>query len=271
MSPVGFSYHDVVGCPRPMAPPFSPTALLCCVTLFFSFCARTIVLPHHFQPHLHIPASDSCCSRVHVFMRSSCTRHGCGGADAAHEDSRGADPLSFKPNLNNLAPKLGNDTAEDEDAGAGSGQAQPDRGTGAYVPPRLTAMPYNDDVSASEKKRDRELKAQARMLNSEMMRELKEEISTTPLEVSHKNDIKSATAAELKEWEDIEESNFVRISGKRKLLKKQRARMAEDLSGITSFDVTAGLVHATDETSKKRSMRQQMGDAKKRRLSKGRK
>lgn len=178
------------------------------------------------------------------------------------------------------------------------------------------------------------------MLNSEMMRELKEEISTTPLEVSHKNDIKSDTAAELKEWEDIEESNFVRISGKRKLLvrvpcgflvvegtvrvvskctnstsgldwclhtfpeltptaaffiggvccyragrigskaktvdlttwkdalvnsvsvltllpianpgmqKKQRARMAEDLSGITSFDVTAGLVHATDETSK---------------------
>lgn len=46
-------------------------------------------------------------------------------AGAAKEERRGADPLSFKPNLGNLAPKLGDDGDAEEEEGTPPPQLLP--------------------------------------------------------------------------------------------------------------------------------------------------
>lgn len=55
--------------------------------------------------------------------------------------------------------------------------------TGIYRPPRLAAMPYDEDVSARGRKEKKEARQAAKFANSEMMMELQSEFSSRPQEV----------------------------------------------------------------------------------------
>ena len=61
------------------------------------------------------------------------------------------DPLTHKPNAANLAPKL----TDDVQHGQGGGQGGEAGGDGAYVPPKMSAMHYDEDDSAAVRREKR--------------------------------------------------------------------------------------------------------------------
>eukprot|EP00038_Savillea_parva_P031453 m.86766 g.86766 ORF g.86766 m.86766 type:complete len:173 (-) comp9676_c0_seq2:1221-1739(-) len=136
-----------------------------------------------------------------------------------------------------------------------------------YVPPRIASAPYLEELSAAERKQRKKERDMQRLASSDMFRELRAEFSSAPEEVKHGFNVEDEIDAELQERDEIEESNFVRFGGRRKLEKKKRARMASDLTKLADFDVTRGFSRA-DEDSVQLSMRDQMAAAKKRRVSK---
>ena len=96
----------------------------------------------------------------------------------------------------------------------------------AYVPPKMAAMPYDEDDSAVAKRQRKEEKERAKFLNSEMMQELRSEFSTRPEEVSHRDTFKDKVREAMEEREKVEEDRFVRIGGRKKLLKKRQRTSA---------------------------------------------
>jgi len=183
---------------------------------------------------------------------------------AAAGEAGGSDPLSHKPNAGSLVPKQRGDAdrgagSYSEDGGHGGGLGS---GDGIYKPPRMTAMPYDDDMSAEGKKARKAEKDRLRLLNSDMMQELRSEFTTAPEEISHVDAFKSDAQAALKEREDIEENNFVRFGGRKKLL-KARARMTSGINEITSFAGTHALASEGRKMGASKSMRQQVAEVRK--------
>ena len=62
-----------------------------------------------------------------------------------------------------------------------------------YQPPKLAAVPFEDDDSKEARKLRRNAKEQLKMANTEIMRDLRSEYTDTPEEISH-NDIGNAGA-----------------------------------------------------------------------------
>eukprot|EP00035_Acanthoeca_spectabilis_P032582 m.19372 g.19372 ORF g.19372 m.19372 type:complete len:417 (-) comp5435_c0_seq1:39-1289(-) len=185
-------------------------------------------------------------------------------ATSAPASGGAADPLSFRPNLGDLTAK----TAGVRPAGQAERDDEPTGdGDGVYVPPKIASAPYLEELSAAERRQRKKERDLQRLASSEMFQDLRSEFSSAPLEIRHGEDIDNDVATELREREEIEESNFVRFGGRRKLEKK-RARLATDLSKLADFDVTRGFSRA-EEDSVQLSMRDQMAAAKKRRISGG--
>merc|ERR1719354_1310677 len=88
--------------------------------------------------------------------------------------------LNYKPNLDNLIAKDdddGEDGASDDNEDGDGG-----RKTGVYVPPKLTAVPYEGDkLSREERKLE---KARKRNLNSNLLADIREEFGDEPEEIS---------------------------------------------------------------------------------------
>jgi len=181
-------------------------------------------------------------------------------ADTAEGKGKGkADPLKFKPNLGNLQAKVGDDGPADS---RGRGR-ESDLSSGVYQPPKLAAVPFEDDDSKEARKLRRNAKEQLKMANTEIMRDLRSEYTDTPEEISH-NDIGNAEfSAEIAERERLEETHFVRLGGRSKMMKK-RQRLATTMSGASTFDVTKGLRSLEDGIGEnKMSMREKMDEVKK--------
>eukprot|EP00039_Didymoeca_costata_P006968 m.95010 g.95010 ORF g.95010 m.95010 type:complete len:96 (-) comp13473_c0_seq3:284-571(-) len=79
-------------------------------------------------------------------------------------------------------------------------------------------MPYEELTRAEARQRKKQEREQLRLLNSELMQDLREEFSSAPREVRDEDTLKRQNEMALKEREEIEEDAFVRFGGRRKLL-----------------------------------------------------
>ena len=206
-------------------------------------------------------------------------------ADTATEGSGLTDAqrdLSERPNPEALLMKSGAAgsgkaaaSAADEESGSGAENDDGDEG-GLYRPPKMAAVPYDDEPSGSKRTRQRE-RAVARASSSRLVRELREELSEAP-RIIHADDFGRAVDADSvavarykKEEEErraYEETNFKRLSLTKDEKRAQRKRAAaasgvhidelgnfEDFSHL--YDVATG--SAPDPREEKlRALRQYM-------------
>ncbi|EGD74394.1 hypothetical protein PTSG_06405 [Salpingoeca rosetta] len=185
------------------------------------------------------------------------------------------DEMQFKPNPTNLRPKEG--TAEASaaaDARASSSSAAAatttDAASGVYQPPKIAAMPYTADDPAAireEKRRERE---RQRMLHSQMMQDLRDQMSDRPQQI---REYEAAQIAHLqggrqskkeRQIQEYEEDNFLRLNVGKKQKKRSNPRNSlhdiADFRGFKGFnDAMKGFV--TDV--KRKSVREKMMEAQK--------
>eukprot|EP00040_Diaphanoeca_grandis_P039595 m.259541 g.259541 ORF g.259541 m.259541 type:complete len:307 (+) comp38232_c0_seq1:151-1071(+) len=173
--------------------------------------------------------------------------------------SNATDPLKFKPSVENLEAKSGyvdSDTHGSDKTGSHK--------DGVYQPPKMTAAFYEEDNSKVGRRMRQEAKNRAKMADSDMMKDLRAEFSDRPEEISHNEFSSAAVAREIKEREDVEENHFVRLGGRKKLLKK-RKQLTSSLVGVSAFDVTKGL-RGLEDAPVQKSMSQKMDERKRARL-----
>lgn len=155
-----------------------------------------------------------------------------------------SDPLSFKPNINMLASK------EDGDAAADSASDDDDttipatdRGAGApgvYVPPRVTAMPYQEDEGTGVDGAQGGVKSRKRALNSALLNDLRAEYSEEPEEIrdGYRSARRSAALERENERETFEEENMRRLVTTKHDRRNANVGESFDVSGgFAAFDV----------------------------------
>ncbi|XP_063157645.1 neuroguidin isoform X2 [Candoia aspera] len=160
------------------------------------------------------------------------------------------DPLSFKPNPNNLMSKLSDsEDGEDEDDDGGAknpGKETSKGGIRKYVPPRLVPVHYNETEMEREKKMVEQAKKRA--LSSSVIRELKEQYSDAPEEIREGRQAHMARQnREDKHRMDYEESMMVRlnVSRKEKARRRREGVLGSQLSSLTHFGDISALTGAT--------------------------
>jgi len=127
--------------------------------------------------------------------------------------------LSFKPNLENL---VGKDEESEEE------NEEQDK-SGVYVPPKLTAVPYEGDKWSREERKLE--KARKRNLNSNLLADIREEFGDEPEEISDARN--RSMQKKLKEHQDererYEEDNLCRLTmtKKDKLMKRKMSMLDE--------------------------------------------
>eukprot|EP01147_Barroeca_monosierra_P006510 gene6510-7501_t len=172
-----------------------------------------------------------------------------GVAEMAEDDA-----LNFRPNPEALRPKDGTEMTSENTSSRDQ----------VYQPPKIAAVPYTDDPAAirEEKRRERERK---RVLQSEMMRDLHQEISERPEQISEFDasqveHLKGGKQSKrIKSIERFEEDNFIRVNlGKQG---KKRSNPNSALRGIADFRGLKGFREPAEElvTNVKRvSMREKL-------------
>lgn len=140
----------------------------------------------------------------------------------------GADPLSFRPNPENMASKF-----EEED---GSSEGEEDASRNVYVPPRVSAVPYEDDTLEGQRQKHEE-KRKVKSLNKSLLKELREEYSETPEEIKadHRHFRKGKGEEKDLEREQYEEENLIRLGQSKKEKRPQSESNIKDLAKFDSF------------------------------------
>lgn len=144
-------------------------------------------------------------------------------------------PLSFKPNLDNL---VGKDAEEDE-------HSEEEKGTGGvYVPPRVTAVHYEDETKSKKEKQMQ--KARQRSLNSALLQDLRSEYCEAPEEIksSRTGSMRAKMKQREEEREQFEEANFRRLA----VTKKERMmkRKLDDLDTVIKIGSFHGVESAEE-------------------------
>lgn len=131
-----------------------------------------------------------------------------------------SDPTSFKANPDNLISQLPGDSDEDESEDEDSSDQsteetkKPKKAKNAkqalYVPPKLTAMHYEDE-EGNEKSRKQLERARKRALNTSIIQDLKEEYLDTPLEITGSSKAQQMLTNAQREKEEYEETYLTRL------------------------------------------------------------
>jgi hypothetical protein len=164
-------------------------------------------------------------------LAASADAEGGGGLSTAHAD------LAEKPNPNALLAKGGAARAAGGGGGGGSDDENDDDeegGGGLYRPPKLAAVPYDDESGSSKRARQRERQL-ARASSSRLVRELREELSEAPRAIHADDfggavDADSVAVARFRKEEEArrayEEDNFKRLHLTKDEKRQQRRRQA---------------------------------------------
>eukprot|EP00742_Colponemidia_sp_Colp-10_P005701 GILJ01006094.1.p1 GENE.GILJ01006094.1~~GILJ01006094.1.p1 ORF type:complete len:583 (-),score=152.42 GILJ01006094.1:122-1870(-) len=134
-----------------------------------------------------------------------------------------ADPLRFKPNVRALDSKINDSMREDSDE--------------VYKAPKMAAVQF-EEVDAATKKQQRDLdRLKRKAAKSQILRDLREELSEKPEEISEKTNIHNYVDDEEEHRNRFEEENFVRVqvSRKDKKLSKRKALEATKLHSYEDF------------------------------------
>ncbi|PIK58073.1 putative neuroguidin isoform X2 [Apostichopus japonicus] len=151
------------------------------------------------------------------------------------------DPRRFKPNPDNLVSKLQQEDSEEE--GDDEDDAE-DKGPQKYVPPKVSAMHFDGDLTVQEKKDRLIEKAKRRALSSSLIRELRDQYNEEPEEIAERGTAPTRKFHEAaKHQQEFEEGNFIRLPVTRK--QKNLKRKGETMTGLeelTKFDNISALV-----------------------------
>lgn len=124
----------------------------------------------------------------------------------------GDDPQSYHANPANLVSKI-DDTDEDSSASSEEdNKKEKGNKSNIYVPPKLAAVHYDESISRSESEKKNKEKSKKQFLNSSVMRELREEYSEAPIEVSSGSQAKQTISKYEQEKTEYEENYLTRLS-----------------------------------------------------------
>ena len=138
--------------------------------------------------------------------------------------SGATNPLSFKPNPENMSAKVADDESSDEEG----------EKSGVYVPPKVSAVPY-DDETLENRKRKYEERQKMKSLNSSLLKDLREEYSEAPEELKEGYKAFRGRKSRDKESEKerYEEDNLIRLNrGKN----DKKTKGESDLKELTKFE-----------------------------------
>lgn len=166
------------------------------------------------------------------------------------------DPQTYRANPENLMSKVESDD-ESSDASA-DGADEKAQKTNIYVPPKLAAVHFNADVSKTEMDKKQKERSRKQMLNSNVMKELREEYSEAPLEVSTGNHVKHSISKMEQERTEYEENYLTRLP----VTKAEKNRRKK----LTTVGMLADEITGTSTGSgKKRKFKSKKGKGFKRR------
>ena len=122
------------------------------------------------------------------------------------------DPSTFKANPDNLMSQMNDldDSDEEDDDGKARDKRKDKTDGGVYVPPKLTAVHYEDE-SKAEKARKQLERAKKRALGSSIIQDLKAEYLDTPLEITGTNRAQQMLSKVQQEKEEYEEAYLTRL------------------------------------------------------------
>ncbi|KAI9277242.1 Sas10/Utp3/C1D family-domain-containing protein [Phascolomyces articulosus] len=146
------------------------------------------------------------------------------------------DPLAFKPNPMNLLARDEEGEEEDEEEGDEEGQGK----SGVYRPPKLAPVVYDENKGKKSKyERDQE-RLRERSSRSRVIRDLMVDMNDAPEEVDALGGVNEGMGygerldRQIKEKDDYEENNYVRLTTTRK--EKQRMNAKNRMRFETEFD-----------------------------------
>lgn len=170
------------------------------------------------------------------------------------------DPQTYKANPDNLISKIeSNDdqsSASDEDS---DNKEKPPK-SNIYVPPKLAAVHFSADLSKTESDRKQKERSKKQLLNSNVMRELREEYSEAPLELSTGNHVKHSISKLEQERTEYEENYLTRLP----VSKAEKNRRKK----LTTVGMLANEITGTSDSrgsAKKRKFKSKKGKGFKRR------
>lgn len=142
------------------------------------------------------------------------------------------DPTSFRPNPENLGK------FEDSDVDNDIEKEKVEK-SNIYVPPKLSAVHYTDDVKERNKKQEERNKRHA--LSSSIMQDLREEYLDTPVEITQGSRAQQILSKQQQERQEYEENYFTRlpITKTDKQKRKQLTTLGTLGDEITTFGNTS--------------------------------
>ncbi|KPI93723.1 Neuroguidin-A [Papilio xuthus] len=167
------------------------------------------------------------------------------------------DPQSYHPNPDNLVSKIDdNDNSSDETDDEESRKDKSSK-SNIYVPPKLAAVHFDESTSKVESEKKNKERSKKQFLNSSVMRELREEYSEAPMEVTTGNHVKHSISKYEQEKTEYEENYLTRLP----VTKAEKNRRKK----LTTVGVLADEITGTRQTSRKHKLKSKKGKGFKRR------
>ncbi|XP_047516231.1 neuroguidin [Pieris napi] len=165
------------------------------------------------------------------------------------------DPQSYHANPSNLMSKIDN-SDEDSSEMSDSGEKPKDNKSNIYVPPKLAAVHYEENVTRLDTEKNKE-RAKKQFLNSSVMRELREEYSEAPTEVTTGNYVKHSISKQEQEKTEYEENYLTRLP----VTKAEKNRRRK----LTTVGMLADEITGSRSVSRKHKIKSKKGKGFKRR------
>lgn len=167
------------------------------------------------------------------------------------------DPQSYHANPANLVSKIENsddDSSNESDNGV---KKEKSERSNVYVPPKLAAVHFDDSISRTDSEKKSKERAKKQFLNSNVMRELREEYSEAPLEVTTGNHVKHSISKYEQEKTEYEESYLTRLP----VTKAEKNRRKK----LTTVGMLADEITGSRSSARKHKLKSKKGKGFKRR------
>ncbi|KPJ06481.1 Neuroguidin-A [Papilio machaon] len=167
------------------------------------------------------------------------------------------DPQSYHANPDNLVSKIDdNDNTSDESDNEESRKDKSSK-SNIYVPPKLAAVHFDESTSKVESEKKNKERSKKQFLNSSVMRELRDEYSEAPMEVTTGNHVKHSISKYEQEKTEYEENYLTRLP----VTKAEKNRRKK----LTTVGVLADEITGSRQTSRKHKLKSKKGKGFKRR------
>ncbi|KAI9494906.1 Sas10/Utp3/C1D family-domain-containing protein [Zychaea mexicana] len=164
------------------------------------------------------------------------------------------DPLAFKPNPMNL---LARDEEEEEEEEEGEEEGK----SGVYRPPKLAPVVYDESKGRKSKYEKDQERLRERSSRSRVIRDLMADMNDAPEEVDAMGGVNEGMGygerfdEQLKEKDDYEENNYVRLAVTRKekqrLKAKNRMRFETEFDNLNDFNNLVGIQDVEEEENER--------------------